>query len=443
MKKVLSILLALSFVVQPAYSVAQPAQAPKKGVITKAKEKWSAMKEAVKKGNAVLKANWQCITKGKGEKCSPDRHLALQVIRNFVKGNSKAAQEAFKKLIQAHKDCWVPVLVMLVGAGFITTVATTSLFEITPKQIGAVTGGGAVAFSPMTIPILVSWIGERGWKKFGKCMLVIGLDLPIVIALSVIIYKMVRDYETSEPRIDMPRGEDKSTLLHAAVRGRNIEGVRELIAKGAKLDEQDKDGATPLHIAVSKGNTEIAKLLLDKGADPNIPNNEGFTPLHVAVENGNKGIAEFLLSKGADYNKQTNRGGNTPLHWAAYKGYKDIAKLLIDRNANLHLTNFITGNTPLHMAARQGDKDIAKLLIDRNANLHLKNLIGNTPLHMAAIKGDEAMVDLLLKAEEGKETTSTNMKNKQGQVPRDLTTKPALQKKLEHHEWRPSSLAGK
>src|SRR3989304_2011868 len=102
MKKILSIILTLTFAMQPAYSVDQQAQPAKKGMITRVKEKFSAMKEVIKRGQAALKANWQCITTGKGEKCSPDRYLALQIIRNFIKGNMKAAKESLQKLIQAH-----------------------------------------------------------------------------------------------------------------------------------------------------------------------------------------------------------------------------------------------------------------------------------------------------------------------------------------------------
>ncbi len=465
-------MLALSFVVQPAYSVAQPAQPPKKGVITKAKEKWSAMKEAVKKGSAVLKANWQCITKGKGEKCSPDRYLSLQIIRNFVKGNSKAAKEGLQKMVQAHKDCWVPVLVMLVGAGFVTSGFLEDLFKGNPGITGAI-GVGIVAFSPVIEFFVLSAVAGTTaeaaftralkWERIKKCMLVIGIDLPIVIALGWILYKMAYKYETSPEHINDKKREGM-TFLHVAVRRGKVDLVKELLDKGADINAQNAEGNTPLHLAVVQGDMEIAKLLLQKGAkydqknkkgmtplygavdkkniplvrillqhgaNSNGPVSGGFTPLHMAVSKGNQAIVELLVKYKADPNQPNNKG-LTPFHFAVDKGYKNTAELLLNKGADPDKAA-VEHWTPLHMTAHRGFPGITKVLLEKSKkSVNAKNGDGDTPLHIAAQKGFKGVAQALLTA-----GADANLVNNKGQRPDQLTTDADLQEMLKPKlEWK-------
>jgi len=123
MKKVLSILLAFTFVVQPAYTIAQPAKPPKKGVVARAKEKWSAMGEAVKRGRTLLKENGTCLLLGKGKNCTPGRRGALRVIRDFTLGRTRNVRDGIKGFIQFNLGCFVSILTFL-GIPVIATVAS-------------------------------------------------------------------------------------------------------------------------------------------------------------------------------------------------------------------------------------------------------------------------------------------------------------------------------
>ena len=55
-------------------------------------------------------------------------------------------------------------------------------------------------------------------------------------------------------------------LMNAASKG-DINTVKDLLDKGANVDEKSASGATALMVAAYYGNTEAAKLLIDRGAD--------------------------------------------------------------------------------------------------------------------------------------------------------------------------------
>jgi hypothetical protein len=64
-----------------------------------------------------------------------------------------------------------------------------------------------------------------------------------------------------------------------------------LLANGADIHAQDKNGATPLHRAVRTRCAAAVKCLLDAGADPTIQNKPGSTPFHLAVQSTGRGGA--------------------------------------------------------------------------------------------------------------------------------------------------------
>lgn len=123
MKKTLSLFLVFSLMIQPAFIVAQTAQPPKKGMVTRAKEKFFAMREAMKRGATILKANSQCLLFGKGRDCTPGKRGALRVIRDFTLGSFKKAGSGIKVVIQANFGCFVSLL-SVVGIPVIATVGS-------------------------------------------------------------------------------------------------------------------------------------------------------------------------------------------------------------------------------------------------------------------------------------------------------------------------------
>ena len=105
------------------------------------------------------------------------------------------------------------------------------------------------------------------------------------------------------------------------------ERTQKLLAHGADVNAQDRDGDTALHGAAQSGNVEIINLLLDKGANPNTKNKLGGTPLMWAAVYGNDGAARLLMTRGANPSLKDN-DGMTALQWAAYNKRASTVSLL-------------------------------------------------------------------------------------------------------------------
>ena len=104
--------------------------------------------------------------------------------------------------------------------------------------------------------------------------------------------------------------------LFEAVNRVDLQGIKDLLAKGVDVNVKDMNGGTPLHGAAFNGRKEIAELLVAKGANVNAKNSfVGMAPLHYAAQQRHKETAELLIGNGADVNVLAN-DGTTPLDWA-------------------------------------------------------------------------------------------------------------------------------
>jgi ankyrin repeat protein len=125
--------------------------------------------------------------------------------------------------------------------------------------------------------------------------------------------------------------------LTAAVWYGNLNGVRLLLAKGARVDGKDAFGFTPLVLASLWDNKEIARALLEKGADVNLPavdlqfmKRSPGTPLMLAAyaETTNPDLVKMLLAGGAKVDFATP-GGETAASRALEKGRSPVLAALL------------------------------------------------------------------------------------------------------------------
>ena len=211
-------------------------------------------------------------------------------------------------------------------------------------------------------------------------------------------------------------------LIDVAKKG-DEEALNTLLAKGADLNAQDKNGRTALIWAVKKKyieeeyfeeeyllkNTslkkeylEIVKVLVENGADLDIQDNEGKTALIWAVkkeylEEGHfeeeyflkiekeyLEIVKLLVENGADLDIQDNEG-KTALIWAVKKEYFKIVKLLVENRADLDIQDN-EGKTALIWASIKENFKIVKLLVENGADLDIQDNEGKTALIWAVKK---------------------------------------------------------
>ncbi len=190
--------------------------------------------------------------------------------------------------------------------------------------------------------------------------------------------------------------EDK--LRRAASQG-DLDGIRRLLAAGARIDSSDIDGYTPLICAVSADQPEAVSLLLERGADVNRKaEKSGHTALSWSAVLGYTHLMDNLIQAGADIEVR-NKRGRTPLMEAALRGYESTARKLLASGADPNAKDR-RGRTAMAMAAYSGHNEVASALVTggavedittrkvvarvRNGSISKRRLSALTPHMMAA-----------------------------------------------------------
>jgi uncharacterized protein len=104
--------------------------------------------------------------------------------------------------------------------------------------------------------------------------------------------------------------------LHIVTRGRDLNWLAFMLARGARPDVQSNDGTTPLILAAQIGWRDGAEQLLSRRANPNLGNGRGETPLIFAVQRRDLQMVRLLISRRADPNQTDGVAGYSALDYA-------------------------------------------------------------------------------------------------------------------------------
>lgn len=116
-----------------------------------------------------------------------------------------------------------------------------------------------------------------------------------------------------------------------ALSSKNLNKAKEIMRNGLDANGS-QDSASVLYASCRWGDLDIVKYLVDKGAKVNQPDEMNITPLIIASFNNKKDILEYLITKGADIN-HVGAGKRSALSVAKEAGNKQIVNILIKAGA--------------------------------------------------------------------------------------------------------------
>eukprot|EP00002_Diphylleia_rotans_P019621 TRINITY_DN3790_c0_g2_i5.p1 TRINITY_DN3790_c0_g2~~TRINITY_DN3790_c0_g2_i5.p1 ORF type:complete len:502 (+),score=79.50 TRINITY_DN3790_c0_g2_i5:850-2355(+) len=185
------------------------------------------------------------------------------------------------------------------------------------------------------------------------------------------------------------------TLLHMAIRRKDLKVVRMLLRRGASKFIVCKRGFNAYFYACGVGDSRIMQELLKDsaiGLNTIPPTKE--TVLHWAAFGGSKKCVMYALSTGELAVDALDGGFSTPLFWAAERDNKCLS-FLLERGANPNHQN-VELSTPLMWASEAGSVEAARALLIAGAKVGMVDAHGRSALHQAASTGSFEVVQLLL-----------------------------------------------
>ena len=199
-----------------------------------------------------------------------------------------------------------------------------------------------------------------------------------------------------DPALNAKNASEGKTELHYAAQYNNLEGVKDLLRRGASPHIRSNNGQTPMMTAIARahqGNERIVRVLLEAGTNPDEGDDRDSAPVPRAAQNNQPRVLEVLLEFGADPHWQS-RNKFSALHLAA-KNSPEAVRLLVEAGVDVNIPDR-RGYTPLHWAldVNNADHDLVSRVFDELLALGAELIpdpAGNTLLELAEAGGNRAV----------------------------------------------------
>lgn len=169
--------------------------------------------------------------------------------------------------------------------------------------------------------------------------------------------------------------------IFSAAEASELKTVEKIIHEKPEIINAKLNNETLLHVAMRKRDMKLAGILIRCGCDINALNEFGSTPLYTAIYNDYIPGIDFLLSQGAKVDIKNNKG-NTPLHWAAECRKIHATKILLSYGADINARND-KKETPLIIAAERGPLQLVREFLLAGADASIENMYGEKPADVA------------------------------------------------------------
>jgi ankyrin repeat protein len=176
-----------------------------------------------------------------------------------------------------------------------------AMLDAHPELVTAKTTGGVSA-------ILLSVYYRH--PEIAAIFVAHGAKLSVAEACATGAADRVAEFLKENPQSANDRSPDGFPVLGLAIFFGHRDTARMLIDAGADVNEAATNAqkVAIIHSAAASGNVEMVRLLIEKGARVNVVQEGGFTPLHEAAAQDNRAMAELLIKAGADLTARTTNG---------------------------------------------------------------------------------------------------------------------------------------
>ncbi|XP_047473663.1 transient receptor potential channel pyrexia-like [Penaeus chinensis] len=208
-----------------------------------------------------------------------------------------------------------------------------------------------------------------------------------------------------------------NTPLHLAVNDTWIDGVSELLKRGASPNAKNAPPSTikevvvetPLHAAIRRRDTASVTLMMEHEPDLSILDGNNCSVLHLAAQTRNLELVRKLVNQPTAVKECNNKDKNGRTVLLAVLSEKcdedsellviELIKILSRSVVDINATNYV-GETPLFLASRYGLSRVVELLLSLGSDPTILTTWKQSVLHAACLSGSSDTLDILLQRDD-------------------------------------------